>query len=136
DVSTSNANFTNSFTAPRNKQNIRTLEGLSLPSSRSDIPYRRVNSALTLNGIDIVRDGWLQVKEADRNNFKISVLDGNVNFWKAIEGLTLADIDLSEADHDKNINSVIDSFSNPYYKYILGDYGGQTSLEDMRFNID
>lgn len=136
DVATSNANFTNSFDANRDKTTIKALKGLSLPSNLSNVPYIKTNSALKINGIDLISNGWLQVKEANKSSFKLSVLDGNVDFWKAIEGVTLADIDLSETDHDKNIQTVMSSFNNIYYKYILADYGGQTSLENLKFNID
>lgn len=136
DVATSNANFTNSFNARRDKLTIRALDGLSLPSSTSRVPYRRIQSMVKINGVDVINDGWFQVKESNKDNFKISVLDGNVDFWKAIEGVTLADIDLSESIHDKNLANVIASFNNPYYKYILADYGGETSIEGRFFNID
>lgn len=136
DVATSNGNFTNAFDVRLDKTAIKALKGLSLVGSLSSVPYVKTNSILKINGIDVINQGWLQVKESNKSVFKLSVLNGNVDFWKAIEGVSLADIDLSETDHDKNIQSVIDSFTNPYYKYILADYGGQTNVKAMRFNID
>lgn len=124
DVATSNANFTNSFEVRRDKTSISALNGLSLVGSLSNSPYIKVKSLLHINGIDLISDGWLQIRDVDKDKFKLSVLDGNVDFWKAIENVALDDIDLSEADHDKNLQSVIASFSNDYYKYILADYGG------------
>ena len=77
DVATSNANFTNSFDANRDKTTIKALKGLSLPSNLSNVPYTKTNSALKINGIDLISNGWLQVKEANKSSFKLSVLDGN-----------------------------------------------------------
>ena len=136
DVATSNANFTNSFEVRRDKTSISALNGLSLVGSLSNSPYIKVKSLLHINGIDLISDGWLQIRDVDKDKFKLSVLDGNVDFWKAIENVALDDIDLSEADHDKNLQSVIASFSNDYYKYILADYGGQTFPERDNYNID
>ena len=135
DIATSNANFTNSFNTRRDKTSIRTLKGLGVPSSDSKIPYQKVPSKVKVNGMDVINDGWFQVSETNKSNFKISVLDGNIDFWKAIEGVTLQDIDLSESIHEKNLTTVIASFTNDYYKYILADYGGQTDTVNLRYNI-
>lgn len=135
DVATSNANFTNSFTVIRDKSAIRSLKGLSLPGSNSDIPYLKTIARLKYNGLSLIRKGWLNIMEADNDFFKISVLDGNIDFWKAIEGVTLEDINLDLARHEKNLTNIIDSVDNPYYRYLLADYGGQTDTETNTYNI-
>lgn len=134
-VSTSNSNHTNAFSIRRDKVSIRALKGLGLPASDSDVPYVRTPTKVKINGVDIVSDGWLNIMETTNNDFKISVLDGNIDFWKAIEGVTLQDIDLSESSHEKNLANVIASYNNPYYRYILADYGGQTDTETQTYNI-
>lgn len=134
-VATSNSNFTNSFKVLKNEDSTRILMGLGLHGSNSQIPYSKVPVVLEFDGVEVVRDGWLQISETTKDYYRISVLDGNIDFWKAIEGVTLQDIDLSEANHNKNLTTVIDSFQNEYYKYILADYGGQTDVVARRYNI-
>lgn len=124
DVSTSTANHTNAFSIRRDNESIIVLEGLSIPSSASDIPYVKVPARSSVDYFEIIKSGWFLVQKSNKSEFKISILDGNVDFWKRIENVTLEDIDLSETIHTKNVQTIIDSFDNPYYKYILADYGG------------
>lgn len=125
DVSTSTANHTNSFSVRKDNESIIVLEGLGTPTSASKIPYKKTPANLRVDYFEIIKSGWLQVEKSDKSAFKLSILDGNVDFWKRIEGVTLEDIDLSETKHTKNVATIIDSFDNPFYKYILADYGGE-----------
>lgn len=133
DVATSNTSHTNSFSIIRDQNSIRAFDGLSLSGSTSRLPYERFPGLLVVDEIPIVENNnsWANVVESDLSNFKLSILDGNIDFWKAIEGLTLADIDLSEAKYSKTRQGIIDSFSSPYSKYIMGDYGGTVDPYDI-----
>src|SRR5690554_2458656 len=133
DVATSNASHTNSFSIIRDQNSISAFEGLSLSGSTSRVPYERFPGLLVVDEIPIVENNnsWANITESDLSNFKLSILDGNIDFWKAIEGLTLADIDLSEARYAKTRQGIIDSFSSPYSKYIMGDYGGTVDPYDI-----
>lgn len=128
DVATSNANYTNSFSIIRDNNSTRALSGLGLPGSTSNAPYIRFNGILYVDELPIIdHNGWAVINETNISNYKVSIIDGNIDFWKAIEGLTLADIDLSEADYRKTREGIIDSFLSPYQKFIIGYY----ALEEM-----
>ncbi len=123
DVETSASNHTNSFSVRNDNETIRVLEGLSLIGSASMFPYRKNPSSLIVDNFTIMKSGWLQVGRSNASTFKMSLVSGNADFWKRIEGLSLGDIDLSETAHDKTAANIIASFSNDYYKYILANYG-------------
>lgn len=123
DVETSAANHTNSFTVRNDNETIRVLEGLSLIGSTSMFPYRKNPSSLIVDNYTIMKSGWLQVERSNRSTFKMSMISGNADFWKLIEGLSLGDIDLSETVHKKTVANIVASFTNDYYKYILANYG-------------
>lgn len=123
DIEASASSHTNSFTVRSDNESIRVLEGLSLIGSQSRVPYRKTPSSINVDNYRIVKSGWLQVESNDGSKFKLSLLDGNVDFWKLIDGVSLGDIDLSETIHDKTAANIVASFNNDYYKYILGDYG-------------
>lgn len=127
DVATSNSSYTNSFRVIRDQNSIKAFNGLSLTGSTSQLPYGRFEGMLVVDEIPIVENNntWAHITESEDSNFNLSILEGNIDFWKAIEGLTLADIDLSQANYSKTRQGVIDSFTSPYSKYIIGNYGGK-----------
>lgn len=123
DISSSNANYTNSFSVIRDNNSTRALSGLGLSGSDSNAPYIRFQGMLYVDELPIIdNNGWAVINETNLSNYKISILDGNIDFWKAIENLNLSHIDLSEANYRKTRQGIIDSFTSPYQKYLLGYY--------------
>lgn len=134
DISTSNANYTNSFSVIRDNNSTRALKGLGLSGSTSNAPYTRFNGMLYVDELPIIdNNGWAVINESNISNYKISIIDGNIDFWKAIENLNLSDIDLSEANYRKTRQGIIDSFTSPYQKYLIGYYA---STEPRREGYD
>lgn len=136
EVSKSNSNFTNSFNVRRDKNSTRVLKGLGLVGSRSNIPYQKTKSRLNVNGVTLIIDGWMEVKSVDQSNYKISVIDGNIDFWKAVDNVTLGQIDLQEANHVKNPETIVASWTNYYYKYLIADYNGRVDFDINQFNAN
>ena len=136
DVETSATNHTNAFTVRKDNETIRVLKGVSLAGSASDVPYKKTPSSLVVDNYTIVKSGWLQIESSDKSTVKMSLLDGNVDFWKRIEGLSLGDIDLSETVHDKTAANIAASFDNEFYKYILANYGGAEQTDPNEWNGD
>lgn len=132
------ASRTNMFAAPKTAKNVRTFRGLSISSDTSTIPYEKPNCRMKLEGFDLIVKGWAHIKESS-DDFKIYVYSGIINFFKAIENKTLGnDLDLSEIDHSKNLQTVINSFSNQNYRYFIADFNGKTHYgpNDSIINID
>ena len=136
DLESRQCNYTNSFSIPKTRVNVHYFNELGLVGDVSRLPYEKVNASILENGVNIITDGWLEIKETS-NEYKLNIRDGSIDLFKAIENKTFADIDLSEIDHVKNIPTIISSFNNPIYKYIINDYGGKTHTQNgTKINTD
>jgi hypothetical protein len=137
DLESRQCNYTDSFSIPRSSKNTNILKGLGLVGDISNYPYERITADLLDNGVAIVRGGWLEVQETAAE-YKINIRDGIIDLFKAIENKTFGDnVDLSEIDHNKTLATVIDSFTNEDYRYIINDYGGKThTANGTKINID
>lgn len=135
DIANVACSFTNSFEFNKTPFNTQAMQFLGISGDGSTVPYKKNNSLLKVNGFDIVSNGWFNVSGTD-DNYKGSVIDGIVDFFKAIENRTMGkDLNLSNFDHLKDFDTVVNSFSNIYYKYIIADYGGKNVFEGG-INID
>lgn len=124
DIASVSSSYTNSFTIPKTPNNVQIMQGLGIIGDTSSIPYVKTKARIKNNGFDIVRDGFLNISETSEN-YKIAVIDGIVELFKSMENKTIGvDLDLSNFNHEKNIETVVDSYNNEYYKYIISDYGG------------
>ena len=137
-VDSRQASYTPSYRVPKTAKNVRALDGLGIASDTSQIPYNKPNCVLLIEGFAFIVKGWLNVKETTPDYYSIYIYSGIINFFKAIENKTLGDLNLSEVDHVKNLASVVASFHNPNYKYLITDYNGLThyGANDEIINID
>lgn len=120
------ATYTNSYSIPKTSRNVRILGGLGIPSDTSPYPYQKPDCMVCIDGFPIMVKGWINIKSTD-DEYKIYIYAGIIDFFKSIENKTLgADLNLSEIDHVKNLASVIASFTNPNYRYLITDYNGLT----------
>jgi hypothetical protein len=128
DIASVASSYTNSFSIPKTPENTQILEQLGLRGDTSTLPYKRVPVSLKNYGYDVIPSGWLSIKETS-DEYKVSVIDGMIDFFKAIDNKTLGvDLDLSGFNHVKDMATVISSF-NPTslapYKYLIADYNGE-----------
>lgn len=138
DIASVSSSYTNSFSIPKTPNNTKIFEQLGLVGDTSSIPYTRVPVILKSNGFDIIPTGWLSVMNTS-DEYKVNIINGMIDFFKDIENKTMGkDLDLTVFDHEKNISTVIASFSNEYYKYIIADYNGKNIgiLPDDIFGIN
>lgn len=131
DIASVSSSYTNSFTIPKTPNNTQAFESLGIVGDQSTIPYTKTPVTVKNNGFDLIREGWLNVTETNEN-YKCSITDGMIDFFKAIENKTLGvDLDLSNFQHKKDLETIVNSFDNEYYNYIVADYGGKTMLIDF-----
>ncbi|MGL4568062.1 MAG: hypothetical protein ACRCU6_05990 [Fusobacteriaceae bacterium] len=134
------ANFSKQFKVRKTQDNVRKLNYLGIVGNQSDVPYQKNDCQLidVESGISIIKKGWAIVKDSDESFYNIHIYDGSINFFKAIENLTLTDLGITDLDHVKNITKVIESFDNTKpYKYIIADYNGKSPFIDgFDANID
>ena len=132
------ATYTNSYNIPKTAHNVETLGGLGIPSDTSPFPYQKPECMVCIDGFPIMVKGWLNIKSTEEE-YKVYIYAGIIDFFKSIENKTLgADLDLSEINHSKNLASVILSFTNPNYRYLITDYNGLThyGINGDTINID
>jgi hypothetical protein len=136
DLSSRETDYTDSFSLPKSATNVNLFRGLGLKNDTSNIPYSKVDATLVEDGMVLINKGWLNVKETS-NEFKVNLYNGLIDLFKAIENKTFGDdVDLSEINHTKDLATVVASFTNPNYRYIVNDYGGKTHLATGEINID
>lgn len=135
DLAQVSVSHTNSFEFEKTPQNSQAMQQLGISGDNSNVPYIKNDAQLKINGFDLISKGWFNVSGTD-SNYKGSILDGMVDFFKAIENKTIGkDLNLSNFEHEKTLNTVVASFTNQYYKYIIADYGGKVLFESG-INID
>lgn len=120
------ATYTTSYSIPKTSRNVQILGGLGIPSDTSPYPYQKPDCMACIDGFPIMVKGWINIKETT-DEYKVYLYSGVIEFFKAIETKTLgADLNLSEINHAKSLASVIASFTNPNYRYLIADYNGLT----------
>lgn len=137
-LETKQTNYTNSFDLPKTPNNVENMKYLSLVGNTSDVPYEKNECYLydQKTGECFVYKGWAIIKETT-DVYKCHVYDGNLDLYKTIENFILKDLDLTELVHAKDLATVVASWANPVYRYILADYGGKTSFGGpSKINID
>lgn len=135
DIANVAVSYTTSFEFEFTPANTQAMQFLGIPGDRSYVPYQRNSARLKVDGFDLISDGWF-IPLSTKENYKGNIYDGMIDFFKAIENKTIGrDLDLSNFNHEKLVSTVAASFTNEYYNYIIGDYGGKNVyLEGI--NID
>lgn len=135
DVASVACSFTNSFDFDKTPANSQTMQQLGISGDSSLIPYQKNEAILKVDGFDLISQGWFDILSTDEK-YKGRIIDGMIDFFKAIENKTMGnDLNLANFNHDKTLDTVIASFTNDYYNYLIADYGGKNIFE-TGINID
>lgn len=135
DIANVACSYTTAFEFEKTPNNTQAMQQLGIPGDNSQIPYIKNEAKLKVNGFDLVSKGWFNIQNTS-DNYKGSIINGMIDFFKAIENKTMGnDLNLSNFNHDKILSTVINSFTNDYYQYIIADYGGKNIFENG-INID
>lgn len=134
------ANHTYSVKVPKTAQTIKAFRYLGLPGNSPVLPYQKntCNIIDTDTGHHLVYNGWADIIESSATDYTVSVKDGSVDFFRAIENRSLADVNLDVLNHSKNLTTVAASWASPTspYVYILANYNGKTLTDSGQINID
>lgn len=132
-------NFTNKFTVPPTPNNVRSFEKVGLVGNQSNLPYKKnvVDLFDADTGECLIYKGWGNITGTSEKGYDVYVYDGNIDFYKSIENLTLTDVGISDLNHIKNLTNVINSFGGTLnYMYIIADYNGNNKTSTNALNID
>src|SRR5690606_28419112 len=135
DVSSVNASYTNSFKLKKTPTNTQIMQGLGMTGDGSLIPYLKTRADLLEDGIPIIYNGWLNVKNTN-DEYNVSVIEGIIDFFKALDNIKFGtDVTLPELNHQKSVQAVIDSLNSEYYRYLINDYGGKNNLAEQGIGL-
>lgn len=129
DISKINTSFTWSLRFPKTPRNAMALDGLGINGSESTKPYETIKVALIENGFPILRNGNLQITETNKTEYVGNIKDGIIDFFNSMGDESLADLDISELDHNNTVSEILatwdDINNNLPYKYLLANYNGK-----------
>jgi len=137
DIANRQSSFSRTIELPLTPINKRIFEFLGVAGNNSILPYNRLEIDYYLGNDCIIYKGWGVVTETDIKGYKLHIYDGVINLFKAIENRSLAELDLSDINHDKNLTTVTNTWVNELdYKYIIADYNGKAKYDGTKYNID
>lgn len=85
------SNFSNTFKIPPTQRNIEALGFGTIMNSKSTVPYRKQFAQYYQNGVQVVKNGFVEIKEVGED-IELTLYDGNISFFDLISGLKLKDI--------------------------------------------
>lgn len=123
------ANFTRTINLPKHPNNIKALNYLGVIGNDSNVPYQTNRISYFVGNECLIYNGWGNISESN-HTFNINIYDGIIDFYKAIENKFITDADISHLNHNKTIDTVINSWTgNTPYQYIIADYNGKMSYK-------
>lgn len=137
-LSNRQSNYSQRIKIPKTRTTQLAFDNLGSPGSTSNKPYERLSAKLfDTSGESEIFDGFAVIDKTS-NNYDVIVYDGYINFIKAIENQNLTALDLEDLDHLKNVESVLETWSDDTlpYRYIVADYNGKMIYDTDRLNTD
>lgn len=128
DLASRQSNFSPSFKIPKTANNVRAMGGLGMTGSNSMVPYVKNEARLFVGNNCLVFSGWGVPVETTEKHYEVSIYDGNIDFFKALDSVKFNDIPLPELEHTKDTAEVVSNWENGniYYAYLAADYNGLT----------
>ena len=110
-LTTRTGDFTNSFTIPATKRNMKALDHVNMVTSSSSLPYRIVKATFKEDGIEIASDAYCVISSVTSDDITLNIFTGNLDFIKALGDLKVSDLYLDEPSIVWNRNNVINEES-------------------------
>jgi hypothetical protein len=138
-LTTRNTNFTQAVKLRRTAKNTRIIENAGLVGNDSNLPYERVDAELidTDTGLHLIYKGWAVLTETTAIEYILTLYDGSIDFFRAIENITITECGISDLNHIKSLANIIETWTDltKPYRYIIADYNGN-NIFDGKLNID
>ena len=110
-LTTRTGDFTNSFTIPATKRNMKALEHVNMVTSSSTLPYRVVKATFKEDGIEIASDAYCVISSVTSDDITLNIFTGNLDFIKELGDLKVSDLYLDEPSIVWNRDNVINEAS-------------------------
>lgn len=133
------SDYSNRFKLPLTANNIEVMENLGIPGDVSPAPYQNIPAKYVIEGVELIPKGFAVVNEIQEDDevrfYDCVIYSNNIDFFKAIEGKSIRDLNWSDIDHHLTYNKVIESFSGSLdYIYAIAGYAGRIPVQN-NFNL-
>ena len=102
----------NRFTIPRTSTNELALGHAHLVQSESVKPYRRLKARYMIGSLPVFRKGYAVVLGANDTSYELMLTDAVTDFFAAIDGKYLSDLDLSDYNHTWTLADIVAAAGN------------------------
>jgi hypothetical protein len=124
DINNRNGIYSNTFALPKTTNNDAIFDNCRVHNSASRLPYLLLECTVIDSGVEF--NGFARL-ESVGDEYELYFLSGNADFYKAIEGKMLSDLNLSDLNHVWNRATIAASFlKNEGYTYPLIDYSADS----------
>lgn len=129
------SDYTNRFKLNLTPQNLEVLEHLGIVGNQSTVPYRNITAKWIVDGVELIPSGFAVVKavtEKDEiSHYDVHVYNNNIDFFSAIEGKSIRDLDWSDINHQIDYITMIESLDGSKdYIYAVAGYTGKVPVAD------
>ena len=100
------ANYTNQFKLPKSSINKKIFEQADVIVSSTNKPYEKMKAKYVVNGVEIVKYGKAILDEVT-DTYNVTIYSAGFTFFDDIKNLSIKDLDLSDLDHDWNLNNIV-----------------------------
>jgi hypothetical protein len=103
DLESRQGDYSNTFSAPKTTKNKAIFEDSHIVNSATKKPYRKLPATLSAGGVEMI--GNLIIKSS-KKDYELLFTSSNADFFQAIEGKKLSDLNLSDLNHTWTVNAV------------------------------
>ncbi|WP_348676941.1 hypothetical protein [Flavobacterium coralii] len=132
-------NYTNRIRVPKTANNKKAFGYATIPGNLSPYPYQKNECSMYSDtGECYVYKGWAIISDAG-DYYEVVIYDGIIDLYKAIENKSLSDMGLNELNHEKDVPTVVNSWTveQKNFRYLVVDYNGKTGdTFNGEINID
>lgn len=123
DIQNRYGNFAPKFTLPYTQSNKTAIDLSNVITSATNYPYRYARCIYIENGVELISDGLATIDSSGSDNFSVTIMDGNVDFFKAIENLTVGELYADDDTFFWEIYQAINARSgNDYFTFPVVDW--------------
>ena len=106
------ASRSNRFSVPRTSVNELALGHAHLVQSGSTSPYVRLAARYMIGSLPVFRRGYAVVMGANDTSYELMLTDAVTDFFAAIDGKYLSDLDLSDYNHTWTLSDIVAAAGN------------------------
>lgn len=102
DIKDRNLHYTNRFKLPITPRNIKVMQYLGVPGSKSRKPYEVITAKYVYNGVELMPTGYAKVNLAQGTGYDVTIYDGNASLYETIKGRKINELNYEDLNHALN----------------------------------